>query len=344
MDDVMREFLSESGENLSALDQAIVELERNPSSQERLAEIFRTIHTVKGTCGFLGLSRLERVAHSAENVLGRMRDGDLAVTPDAISCVLRAVDTIKLILAGLEATEAEPPGDDSAVIQALDAYVGGPGESMSQAQGPEPLPVTVSEASRETVQESAEPRGPEPLPEPVGDGELAEAAGGAADGRGSVASQTLRVGVDILDRLMNMVGELVLTRNQLLQLAKAEEHSKYVDPIQHLNRVTSGPPGSGHEDPDAAHRQRVGKATAHGPRSVPEQREADRARDARRGDRAGPTDPPVDPGSAHPHDPELGRSRHREPRGSPRGWKASRRYHRPQRVPGGRPYHHRGRG
>jgi len=244
MEDVMREFLSESGENLSALDQAIVELERNPGSQERLAEIFRTIHTVKGTCGFLGLSRLERVAHSAESVLGRMRDGHLAVTPDAISCVLRAVDTIKVILAGLEATEAEPPGDDSAVIQALDAYVGGHGESMSQEhQGPEPAFVAASEAAGDRAHPSAEPRAPGAPSEPGLDGEPAEPAelaASGADGRGSVASQTLRVGVDILDRLMNMVGELVLTRNQLLQLAKAEEHSQYVDPVQHLNRVTSG--------------------------------------------------------------------------------------------------------
>lgn len=238
MDDLMREFLTESAENLSALDRAVVELEHSPGSKDTLAQIFRTIHTVKGTCGFLGLSRLERLAHSAENVLGRMRDGHLAVTPEAVSRILRAVDVIKEILAGLEATEAEPPGDDSEVIRALDEL------TMPGGNGAE-VGATPGQGGCETVQEQArvrvEPDAAVPLPGGPVSAELAEGAvGGQGEGKGPVAAQTLRVSVDILDQLMNMVGELVLTRNQLLQLTKTEEDPKYAEPVQHMNRVTSG--------------------------------------------------------------------------------------------------------
>ena len=214
MDDLMREFLTESAENLNLLDQAVVELERNPGSKDTLAQIFRTIHTVKGTCGFLGLSRMESVGHSAENVLGRMRDGELAVTSDAISLVLRAVDVIKDILAGLEATETEPAGDDTEIIRLLDDLA-----ARAERGGTAAAPAAVAaDANADAL----------------------DAVPAAGDAKGSVAGQTLRVSVDILDRLMNMVGELVLTRNQLLQLTKTEEDTKYADPVQHMNRVTSG--------------------------------------------------------------------------------------------------------
>ncbi|MCA9099469.1 MAG: Hpt domain-containing protein, partial [Planctomycetaceae bacterium] len=91
-DEILQEFLAESWENLSQLDTEIVALEKEPTNADLLASIFRTIHTIKGTCGFLGLTELGSVAHSGENVLGKMRDGELAVTPDAISIVLESVD------------------------------------------------------------------------------------------------------------------------------------------------------------------------------------------------------------------------------------------------------------
>src|SRR5208337_2343736 len=112
MDDLLADFLTETNENLADLDVALVKLERTPDDAATLALIFRLVHTIKGTCGFLGLPRLERVAHAAENVLGKVRDGALTVTPDVISQVLTALDRVKLIVAGLAATEAEPQGDD----------------------------------------------------------------------------------------------------------------------------------------------------------------------------------------------------------------------------------------
>src|SRR5579859_1291719 len=119
-DDILKEFLAESWENLARLDTEIVDLEKRPADNELLASIFRTIHTIKGTCGFIGLTRLGAVAHAAENVLGQMRDGKLAATPAAISLVLEAVDAVKELLRGLEETGREPAHDNSGLIARLD--------------------------------------------------------------------------------------------------------------------------------------------------------------------------------------------------------------------------------
>src|SRR3954465_14392215 len=125
MDDLLSEFLTETSENLSVLDVELVRLEQNPNNPELLSNIFRLVHTIKGTCGFLGLPRLEHVAHASENVLGKFRDGELQVSPQAVSAILESLDTIKLILSVLEATEAEPPGDDSGLIARLNAIAEG---------------------------------------------------------------------------------------------------------------------------------------------------------------------------------------------------------------------------
>src|SRR5215469_15787783 len=108
MDDLLSEFLTETNESLSVLDVELVKLEQNPNAPELLSNIFRLVHTIKGTCGFLGLPRLETLAHASENVLGKIREGELGVTPDAVTLILESLDAVKSILAVLEATEAEP--------------------------------------------------------------------------------------------------------------------------------------------------------------------------------------------------------------------------------------------
>src|SRR5450755_3838718 len=108
MDDLLADFLTEANESLADLDLALVRLERSPDDAQTLSQIFRLVHTIKGTCGFLGLPRLERVAHAAENVLGRVRDKLLTVTPDIVTTILSALDRIKHIVAVLGATESEP--------------------------------------------------------------------------------------------------------------------------------------------------------------------------------------------------------------------------------------------
>ena len=116
MDDLLREILTEAAESLTTLDVELVKLEKTPDDPALLGNIFRMVHTVKGTCGFLGLPRLEAVAHSAENVLGKFRDGELVVTEHAVSLILESIDRIKDILSELEANEAEPGGDDKGLI------------------------------------------------------------------------------------------------------------------------------------------------------------------------------------------------------------------------------------
>ncbi len=140
MDDLIADFLTETNESIADLDVALVNLERTPDDQATLSLIFRLMHTIKGTCGFLGLPRLEKVAHAAENVLGKVRDGLLAATPDTVTLVLAALDRIKVIVAGLAASGSEPAGDDGALVEALNAASAGeaPKPAAPPAAAPEP--------------------------------------------------------------------------------------------------------------------------------------------------------------------------------------------------------------
>lgn len=200
MDDLLADFLIETNEGLAELDAALLRLERAPGDQATLALVFRQVHTIKGSCGFLGLARLERVAHAAEAVLGRVRDGQLAVTPELVSLVLRALDTVKAIVAGLAATGSEPPGDDAALTAPLHAL----------AEGTAAIPGSAPQAA-------------ESMPEPALEG----------------PSQTIRVGVDVLENLMTLVSELVLSRNQLLQIARTRDDPAFSTVLQRLSHVTS---------------------------------------------------------------------------------------------------------
>ena len=252
MDDLLNDFLVESNENLERLDQEVVELESHPDNLEILKSIFRTIHTVKGSCGFLGLARMEKVAHAAEDVLGKMRDGDLPVAPDTIGPVLEAIDTIKAILAGLESESVEPQGDDSQVISALrgvlDRAVSGDTESPGvEDQSFEEAFQAALKAKAEGSTDVASPEDSPTAESPAAALPAAKAATKAGDAVSdtgqaptvSVSAQSLRVTVEVLDRLMNRVGELVLVRNQIGQLANSDENSKYQASIIELNRVTT---------------------------------------------------------------------------------------------------------
>lgn len=137
MDDLLNEFLTETGEAIDVVDVELVKLEQDPNNKEVLDNIFRLVHTIKGTCGFLGLPRLESVAHASENVLGKFRDGELQVTEGAVTVILESLDRIKEILAGLEATEEEPEGDDSELIGRLDAIAEG-GDASPASKEDEP--------------------------------------------------------------------------------------------------------------------------------------------------------------------------------------------------------------
>ncbi|MCA3270509.1 MAG: chemotaxis protein CheW [Roseomonas sp.] len=225
MDDLLADFLTETHEGLSAVDEALLRLERAPDDAPTLAEIFRQVHTIKGTCGFLGLSRLEKVAHAAETILGLYRDGSLKVTPQGITLIFAAVDAIRHIVLELEQHGQEPEGDDSAVIAALDAAARG--ESVV----PSPKPEIKAEAPVEAAPIAAPVTAPAPrAPEAPAEAQQAESA---------AAQQTIRVSVEVLEDLMTLVSELVLTRNQLMQLARVSSDSQISVPLQRLSHITS---------------------------------------------------------------------------------------------------------
>ena len=122
MDDLLREFLTETNESLDLVDVQLVKFEQDPNNAKILDNIFRLVHTIKGTCGFLGLPRLEALAHAAETLMGRFRDGK-AVTGEAVSLILATIDRLKEILDELEKTEAEPEGSDRDLIDELERMV-----------------------------------------------------------------------------------------------------------------------------------------------------------------------------------------------------------------------------
>src|SRR5262252_7615371 len=122
MDDLLREFLTETNESLDVVDVELVRFEQEPNNAKILDNIFRLVHTIKGTCGFLGLPRLEALAHAAETLMGKFRDG-MPVTGDAVTLVLSTIDRIKVLLDQLEREQREPEGTDTDLIGQLEKMV-----------------------------------------------------------------------------------------------------------------------------------------------------------------------------------------------------------------------------
>nr|URN26484.1 chemotaxis sensor kinase [Hansschlegelia zhihuaiae] len=245
MDDLLRDFLTETAENLDLVDVELVRFEQEPDNAKILGNIFRLVHTVKGTCGFLGLPRLEALAHAAETLMGKFRSGALA-TPDAVTLILAAIDRIKELLADLERAGVEPDGDDQDLVSELEhaaaqaeaAPKAEPAAPQLNALGRELRPGEVSlEELERAFQETPGPELPAPTPKLVA---VAQApASGDEKVEGGVAGQTIRVGVDTLDRLMTMVSELVLTRNQLMDIVRRQGENGFGLPLQRLSHVTA---------------------------------------------------------------------------------------------------------
>ncbi len=234
MDDLLSEFLTEANESISVLDVELVKLEQNPNDPALLGNIFRLVHTIKGTCGFLGLPRLESVAHAAENVLGKVRDGELTVSPTAVSLILESLDCIKMIMGELEAKEAEPAGDDSGLIARLNQLANGEAIAAAATEPPAAMQSAPAVATEKTS-EAADDASIEVQAEATGS--AARSADAAKES--AVAGQSIRVNVDLLENLMTMVSELVLTRNQLMQILRSQKDSEFTTPLQHLSHVTT---------------------------------------------------------------------------------------------------------
>ena len=279
MDDLLQEFLAETSESVGLLDGELIRLEETPNNKEILSSIFRVFHTIKGTCGFLSLPRLEKVAHAGEDLLSLFRENASLVTPEAISLILRCVDAIRDLLSAIEASGAEPETDHAELIATLKAAAaagearvrGGAGDrasaqcALSAKPVATPAPVfdfdapaadaaadafdALAETEAEVeANEEAEPAGAAPpTPQPAASAvpaapavpaASAPAEGAAGHDAGST-TKTIRVNVEVLESLITLVSELVLTRNQLLQLARERDDGRGADAFQRLSRITT---------------------------------------------------------------------------------------------------------
>ena len=216
MDDLTKEFIAESQEGLDRMERCLTELETRPGDGEQLVgEIFRAVHTIKGTTGFLGFERLEKLAHAGEHLLGALREGKLAVTSDLISGLLRLMDGLRAILTLIEATGSEGTragDDDTALIEELAA--------LNVAS-----PVVAAGAGTAAITVGQKPAGAAAAPVTM--------SGNAA----ALSDKTLRIDVEVLNRMMNLVGELVLTRNQMLQ--SGVEATNFPELARRLDSVTA---------------------------------------------------------------------------------------------------------
>src|SRR5712691_8043312 len=259
MDDLLREFLTETSESLDTVDNQLVRFEQDPNNAKILDNIFRLVHTIKGTCGFLALPRLEALAHAAATLMGKFRDG-VPVTGDAVTLVLSTIDRIKEILADLERNQKEPQGSDGDLIDRLERMaMAGAGAAAAGVAKPaaavgsltyqvlerplRPGEVSLDELER-AFREAAGPEAPPPpaaAPKPAAPAARREAGENGDDGKldSKVASQSIRVNVETLEHLMTMVSELVLTRNQLLEIVRRHEESEFKVPLQRLSNVTA---------------------------------------------------------------------------------------------------------
>ena len=255
MDDLLREFLTETNESLGIVDVELVRFEQEPNNASILANIFRLVHTIKGTCGFLGLPRLEALTHAAETLMGKFRDG-MPVTGEAVTLILFTIDRIKELLDELERKQQEAAGTDDDLIGQLQWMA----EQSSSAPlaPPHSAPGTVGTLVNQKLERPLRP-GEVPLdelerafretpgPAPVADKKAASPAKPASGeskhddekAEAKVAHQSIRVNVDTLEHLMTMVSELVLTRNQLLEIVRRHEDSEFKVPLQRLSSVTA---------------------------------------------------------------------------------------------------------
>ena len=269
--DIVKDFLVESYENLDRLDRDLVELEKNPKDGSALAGVFRTIHTIKGTCGFLGFNKLEKVAHVGENLLSRLREGQLTLTPEITTGLLSMVDAVRQMLKEIDATGQDGAMDYPELRETLTQLTNGsPGEGAPAEKHAETQAEPGIEPPRTT--EAAQPKNAGPPPaqqcgevhremaapaEPpsakkeaapaaeapaktVATAEENPAALPAAETRPrNAAPETIRVGVNLLDKLMTLVGELVLARNQLLQFANTSEDTTLQAVSQRMNLIAT---------------------------------------------------------------------------------------------------------
>jgi chemotaxis protein histidine kinase CheA len=272
MDDIVREFLIESNENLDQLDRDLVALEKDPKAKDILASIFRTIHTIKGTTGFLGFGKLESVTHVGESLLSKMRDGELVLNAEITSGLLVMVDAVREMLANIEATGQEGDRDCQKLVELLTRLQNSTREtsparavpaSPSSPLSPQAGTAGTGEADRRLGEILVDHGKTSPSqvsvalkkqtqgdPRRVGEilvengatkpPDVLEAIQEQKEIRALAATDSnIRVDVGLLDKLMNLVGELVLARNQILQFSTTQQDPVFLSTSQRLNLITT---------------------------------------------------------------------------------------------------------
>jgi len=251
MDELTREFLIESQEGLDRMERCLTELEERPDDAGLIGDIFRSVHTIKGTTGFLGFKRLEKLAHAGENLLGMLREGKLRADGPITTGLLELMDGLRSILRTIEAQDSEGDGHDNVLIGRLDELqapalapakharaAAGSGSAQSAKEktpaaaietpaGPPSSSIVPSAAQAPATVEDAPAAeaptsGEKAASEKPGPESASESGKSRTQAGGSAAESTLRVDVTLLNRMMNLVGELVLTRNQVLQATAAD--------------------------------------------------------------------------------------------------------------------------
>lgn len=248
MDEIIKEFIIESTENIDKLDQELVALEKDPSNKETINKIFRIVHTIKGTCGFLGFGKLEAVTHKGENLLDSLRSNRLAMTSDIATALLQVADATRVIIATISSSGVEGDHDFSELVSRLIALNSGqpavsPPPASPAATAATDLTnhellaeLTAELAAGKTPQAAAEPAHQAPKSVPV---EASKTSTETAKPTIAPTDTSLRVDVTILDKLMNLVSELVLTRNQILQFTRQNSSPELLSASQRLNIITS---------------------------------------------------------------------------------------------------------
>jgi len=241
MDEAVSAFLLESQENLQQMEKELVLLEQRPGDRDLIASIFRTIHTIKGTCGFFAFSRLESVSHAGESLLSRLRAGEIPLTAEIADALLALVDDLKAKLVSIEAQGHEGAGDDSVLVARLKA--------LMQPGGPQPPaapggPASGGQAGKRKASRATAGKG---TPRAKGSGRGAKATAAAPASRdvgqavqtAIVTESAVRVDVRTLDQLMDLVGELVLVRNRIAQLGLGQTAADLAGATKALDRITN---------------------------------------------------------------------------------------------------------
>ena len=251
-DDILAEFIIEAREILDQLDLDFVQLEETPDDKKLVGNIFRAMHTLKGSSGFFAFKRLEKVSHAGESLLGKIRDGHLALDTQKTSTLLMALDALREIISGIEVANTEPAGDDTLLIADLLSLANGGEVSSNNNRGaiPTPQPSTppleTAQTTEDLVLDAIESDDIEATDEALmGDSLVAtdtemvvDAAAPTGNARTTEVAAPVKVNLELLDKLMNLVSEMVLARNRLLPFTAEFGDHNFSNTVRSIDLLT----------------------------------------------------------------------------------------------------------